>query len=256
MSEDDSKGEEVADHQGPGPFDMAKPLPGQPIPIDELLPRPWLATLLSVLAPGGGQVYLGQKDDARNYALTAPLISPWVNSVRLANRDAHLVGTGRRTARARPQLLRAVAFILALWVFVASIVVGSVLLYSYLTRPAVAPSHVVPAVVEPSSEADVDATDRDSIDVGAEAPNQQLSGELMTEIEQRRRQAQAARLVAQAVAACEENDYDRCASLSNQARQLNPELTEATRLYHRATVALEARPVEDCSGSSDQDGCP
>jgi len=45
---------------------------------------PALAALLSLLAPGAGQIYNGQSEEAWEHALYAPLLWPWYQSVREA----------------------------------------------------------------------------------------------------------------------------------------------------------------------------
>lgn len=55
---------------------------------------PVLAGLLSALAPGAGQVYNGDSERAWEYALRAPLIVPWIESVRDAHERAVAIRRG------------------------------------------------------------------------------------------------------------------------------------------------------------------
>jgi hypothetical protein len=232
----------------------AAELPGRPVPSAELSPRPWLAAALGVLAPGAGQVYLGQRDDALRHAMGAPLLLPWVTGVRSAWADATRLVAGRRPMSHRPELGRALLFALAVWVLVGGLVVGSVWLYRSLTRPTLdglAPALTVPRSEEPAPAAL--AEERPS--VNGESASSSAPG-LVAELEARQREARARRLTLQAHGACEAEDWSVCAALAEEARRLEPRLVPAIRLYHRAALALESVGPAGSGEGSDRAGEP
>jgi hypothetical protein len=68
--------------------------PYAPQGYDDSAPHlPALATLLSVLAPGAGQIYNGQGERAMDHGLWFFMIKPWIDGVRQAGRQATRIAT-------------------------------------------------------------------------------------------------------------------------------------------------------------------
>ncbi|MBN1944694.1 MAG: hypothetical protein JW797_03415 [Bradymonadales bacterium] len=221
--------------------DPSSSSPGKPVPIEELRPRPWLTVLLSLLAPGAGQMYLGKRGMAGTYAVTFWLLFPWVHSVVSARKQALDLGNGRLSPRRRPDLAGAIGFILLFWLVVSMLVVTNLSIHQRLTRhvqvadqpPIVLERPEVPDSTPPGAQ----------VAMESEGSAHQPPAGLVEDLERRQQQVRALRLVLNARAACEAEDFRMCQLLSAQARELDPGLAEAIRLYHRATLALE--PVPD-----------
>ena len=212
--------------------ETATPLPGEPIPMGELLPSPWLAGLLSALAPGAGQIYLNRTDQAKAAAMSAPLVVPWVRSVLSAVERARALHTKPQLLIARPRLREALIFLVLFWTVVAGLVVSSVALHDMLLDSS--ENDVVEnPLVDPDSQ-QTDPRSADAVDSGP-VTSQQLESELA----QRENQVEARQLVQSAQQACLRADFQTCVNLAGRARLLDPELLAATRLYHRASLELQ-----------------
>lgn len=80
---------------------------------------PALAAVLSLLAPGAGQAYNGDDDRVWSYAMRAPLILPWIESVRRALERARSIRSGDRPKPAEGSFGRALRHVSLIWVAVA-----------------------------------------------------------------------------------------------------------------------------------------
>jgi hypothetical protein len=202
------------------------------------------------LVPGGGQVYLGEREKGIGYAMVAPLVVPWLRSVVEARALARQIREGERKPRTRPTPGAALRLALVFWGLVGLLAWGATALYGALTRPAVT-VEASDAAGE-ASASDGDAEPASSLAVTAPPP-EGSGGALADEVADRERRLGARRLLAQARLACEASDYALCRQMSREARGLDPELVEAVRLFHRATLALERG--SECEGSGfDADG--
>lgn len=101
---------------------------------------PGIAALFSVIAPGAGQIFNGDDEDALTYAWQAVVLVPWYWSVRDAHRKAEKI---RDYWAPRPEAgttIRALKYTFAWWVAAASVVfmIGwfSTTIYDVVTRPA------------------------------------------------------------------------------------------------------------------------
>lgn len=101
---------------------------------------PGIAALFSVIAPGAGQIFNGDDDEALTYAWQAVVLVPWYLSVRDAHRKAEKI---RDYWAPRPEpgtTIRALKYTFAWWVAAASVVfmIGwfSTTIYGVVTRPA------------------------------------------------------------------------------------------------------------------------
>ncbi len=96
--------------------------PFAPTGFDDRAPHiPKLARLLSVLAPGAGQVYNGDDEVAIDFALNAWKLKPWADSVRHAERRAERVQTFWLAWPKPGNVFRAIKFLAAYWLVLGAI---------------------------------------------------------------------------------------------------------------------------------------
>lgn len=96
--------------------------PFAPTGFDDRAPHiPKLARLLSVLAPGAGQVYNGDDEVAIDFALNAWKLKPWADSVRHAERRAERVQTYWLAWPKPGNVFRALKFVAAYWLVLGAI---------------------------------------------------------------------------------------------------------------------------------------
>lgn len=81
-----------------------------------------LAAGLSVIAPGAGQIFNGDDEEALGYGLTFFLIKPWVESVRDARRRGEKIATYWLERPPDGALLRSLRYVLLWWVCVGAVV--------------------------------------------------------------------------------------------------------------------------------------
>lgn len=98
--------------------------PFAPQGFDDQAPHlPWLAALLSGLAPGAGQIYNGQPERAMDHGLWFFAIKPWIEGVRQARRQGERIAT-YWSPRPRPGALLAALKYAAGWYLVIGVIVG------------------------------------------------------------------------------------------------------------------------------------
>jgi hypothetical protein len=92
---------------------------------------PGLAAALSVVAPGAGQIYNGDDDDAFDYGTRFFLIAPWIKSVKHAHRRGEKVSEYWLPRPEDGALFRAIRYAVTWWLVVGSIVVATVFLANF-----------------------------------------------------------------------------------------------------------------------------
>lgn len=173
------------------------------------------AALFGVLAPGGGQMYLGEGARARGYAVVGLLIRPWIDAARDAKNLA------RSNARIETSAAKASGFVAGYWLILLCLIWLIAGLFSNESAPTVDP----PDAVTPD-EAGQDA-----------GMTVEEAERLAAELEERQQLAEYLQLMRDANRACGMEIYARCANLACRARDLIPERDDAVRLCHRATIA-------------------
>jgi hypothetical protein len=220
--------------------------PGTPIPVDKLVPNIALTRLFGILAPGAGHRYLGRPEAALGYAMSAPLVVPWIRAVREATEIARSINEDHERARTRVAPVAAARFAAVFWMAVATLVVGCVLLYSNLLDNSRTTAVLdVPATSEEGSRTSpADVTS--ALGPAAEATGEGTGGSsaVAAEIDRRQRRARAQRTLIQARLACNSEAFERCAELASRARENDPESTAAVRMYHEAIVSLGEQTME------------
>jgi hypothetical protein len=98
--------------------------PYTPQGFDDQAPHlPWLAALLSGLAPGAGQIYNGQPERAMDHGLWFFLIKPWIEGVRQARRQAERIATYWSPRPKSGALFAAIKYAMG-WYLVMGVTVG------------------------------------------------------------------------------------------------------------------------------------
>ena len=198
----------------------------QPKEVDESVVK--RAVFFGALAPGGGQMYMGEGARARGYALVGLLIRPWLDGIRDA-RNLARSNTKNETSSAK-----AIGFVACYWL----ILLTAVWLIAGLFTPDQAPI----VADDPPREVIVDDDGQDDVDAVEDGQN------LAEELQERQRLAQFLQYMRDANRACEVEVYARCADLACRARDLIPEREDGVRLCHRATIAA----AEQSSSSQEE----
>jgi hypothetical protein len=234
------------------------------------------ATLLGAIAPGAGHAYLGDSEAGVAYAMSAPLLYPWVRSAREAAELARAQQNPRRRNPGGYRVLWGIRHALVFWVITVGIAVGAVALYGHLMRPSTTPlggegdgALGVLGTADAGAASGEEDAGNAALEDAAGATGAEGSGadSIFAEVEARRRLAEGQRLLLDARTTCRLGLYSRCATLACRARDLLPDDRPARRLCHEATLAAamesEGQPVDrvfpwqtdgDGDGASPRDG--
>ncbi len=206
---------------------------------DSLEHIPALAGLLSLIAPGAGQVYNGQKEQARGYGLRAALVLPWYRSVRQASDYAEKIRTYWAPKPPSGALKDALKYLIVFWLvfgpLIAALGWAGTFVYDVASQPE------APKV----TEVDVrDAFEQARTDMYM-ARIEGLDG-VASHIDQRDSQHErftmsdeerAQRLFRRGVGFCREGKYSTCESAMKRVSSLSSELRRhAYRLQAWASV--------------------
>jgi len=182
-------------------------------------PHPVVAALLSMVAPGAGQIYNDEHARAVSFALGGPFVVPWVMSVIDAVRSAREARGSTRS----PQLLHSLGFGVLYWVALAGVVAALYGVHQW-TRPSNSASHqsgVAHAVTGPANTESTDTAEPDlSVIQDREAERTEIN-----------------RLLIQAQLACERRRFEECRELAEMALDIDEVDPLARRLHVRAIAA-------------------
>lgn len=214
--------------------------PFAPTGYDDRDPHlPKLAALLSAVAPGAGQIYNGDDDDALDYTLRFWRVSPWIASVNHARRRAERVRDFYLPWPQPGALFRAVRYALGFWF----VVLSSIGIVTFVVRTAM--ERRVPEETGPTA-ADWDNAFHDAraktveariaaLDAMAEAA--QEAREVASELSDEER---AARIFSVGYTYCTQKDFVRCEALMKRAYLLNRDDGRALRLQAWASLQVSA----------------
>ncbi|MEZ4458520.1 MAG: hypothetical protein R3E66_02090 [bacterium] len=213
--------------------------PYAPTGFDDRDPHlPQLAMVLSILAPGAGQIYNGDDDDALDYGLRFWTIKPWIASARQAKRRAERI-QGFWIPWPKPgSLFRALRYLLFFWIAVGSIVgIITFIVSTALERripQETGPTEADKTIAFRDAHVGIVAARIAALDAMAEASQDQRESEyILTDIER------SARIFTVGYDYCQKNDFLRCEELMKRAYQLNRSESRAVRL--QAWASLQAR---------------
>ena len=187
---------------------------------------PALAAAWSLLAPGAGQAYNGERGRAVTFALAGVFVLPWVLSVVDAVRVAGALREGKR--RGKPQATKlSLTIVAGWWVFVVVAALGIQAIDRATTRPVI--------VVDPPT---VDSPAGSGVADDPEDPNpvpevDRGPAEHRAEI---RRQVDA--LVLEARRACAAGRCEECVRLVEEALELDESSRAAQQLHVEAVTAI------------------
>lgn len=220
--------------------------------------HPPFALALSVIAPGAGQVFNGNDDDALAYGLRFFLIKPWIDSARSAYQRAEEIRTYYAPQPAEGNMGRAIRYALGWW---AGVLCLAALLYwiggatyDMAMRERAPEGPTVVEVERSFSNAEMkvlgarvaalDALQAASVDLKPEA---QFS---MSDTER------ADRLFAIGYAECSGRRYRMCEQVMRRVAELKPAFPGALRLQAWASLQLRGgdakMPEVDAAPSLDE----
>ena len=219
--------------------------PFKPKGFDRRTPHlPLLAALLSLLAPGAGQVYNGQPDKSQWYGTTFFLLYPWFDSVRQAWRRAEKVRTYYAPRPEEGVARRVSSYVVKWWVAVAAVAALSGWTYSmvqdYLDgQEAHRKSIVVQDLVFASAETVEIAVERanraaEAVEIEEEEIEPERRGKYTMDTEERAR-----RLFIMGYHYCAASEYSMCEQAMRRVSVLAPENRDARRL--QAWASLQER---------------
>ncbi len=213
--------------------------PYAPKGFDSNPPHPAkLAAWLSALAPGAGQIYNGDDDDALDYGLTFWMIKPWIESVRHARRRGEKVSTYWLPRPDEGALFRALRYLGMWWLSVGFIGLVIFFLASWgwerATREPVI--EVTEAEIQMAFE---DATTEVRL---ARIAGLQALSEAQLSVPERRftmpKGERAERLFIIGYRHCESRNYGSCESIMRRVASLRQQnATQAFRLQAWASAA-------------------
>ena len=179
------------------------------------------ALLWGVVAPGGGQAYLGSWQRGVTYALSSPLIVPWIVGVREAVREAAAGREGARLVDRRPRMGSAAWYTLAFWASIAlvvTVIVSALRFEPRLEAPAPAPEAAAVVVADEAETTEPEASEQADAD---ELSDEERAARLNTVLLDARR-------------ACQTERYFLCRELAEEALALDGRSREAQLLHVRA----------------------
>lgn len=253
-SSDEPRGELKRSQDEPGGFDAGRMAaafeaseeagpPHRPDGFDDSFEHvPAVAALLSLLAPGAGQVYNGQPDRAPEYAWHFVWLKPWFESVRQAYQYAEKIRTYWAPRPDSGSFLAALRFLLVWWVIVGPLAAG--LIWSgamaldsieWSDEPKITEADVESAVGQAYGgidDAHLEALDRVSELIAR--PDEDHQRFTMSDEER------SERLFRRGIDFCEQGEYGACQDAMKKVADLNPELRRyAFRLQTWASVNME-----------------
>lgn len=237
--------------------ERARP-PHEPDGFDDRIAHvPGLAALLSLLAPGAGQVYNGQRERASHFGMRFLLLRPWYESVRQAYDYAEKIRTYWAPYPDSGAFGRAVRYLLMWWLVVGPLVAGLVWAGGYTyervrppEEPEISELDVQLAVDRAQSEVEMaHIGGLDGVSEFVARPGEEHERFTMSDEER------AERLFRRGVDFCEQGMYGTCQDAMKRVAELNPELRryafrlQAWASVERETGADEPMPEFDAIGS-------
>ncbi len=209
--------------------------PYAPTGFDDRAPHmPNLARALSIIAPGAGQIYNGDDDQALEYGFNSWKIKPWIDSAKEAHRRAEKVRDFWLPWPKPGALFRALRYAAGFWFVVLAVagIVGFVVSTALDRR---VPKESGPTendwkIVVQDANSRVVSARIAALDAMAEASNNRDSEFIMDDTER------AARIFTVGFDYCQKNDFKRCEELMKRAYSLNRAERRALRLQAWASV--------------------
>lgn len=253
-----SPGLQVPEPQAPSPksFDTSKMSdalhsasgdrpPYAPEGFDDSMSHiPLIAALLSVIAPGAGQVYNGQDEMAREYGVRFALVVPWYNSVGQAHEYAEKIRT-YWAPRPEPGALVAALKYLAIWWLVAGSAFAA-LGWTGLKLYDVAKTPEAPKITEADVESALGEA-REEVQMARIAALDGVAAYLDERDRNHKRftmskDERAERLFRRGLVYCKNKNFATCASAMKRVSNLSPRLRrDAYRLQAWASVQLSSQ---------------
>lgn len=212
--------------------------PHAPQGFDDSPPHlPEVAALLSALAPGAGQIYNGEDDEALDYGLKAFLIKPWYESVIDAKERAEKIATYWAPPPEKGSTFRAIRYLVVWWICVAFIAVSLAFLISWgwemATRePAVAITVEEIAVVHEDARTEVRLARIEAMRALSQA-QLDIPEERFTMSDEERGE----RLFIIGYRHCEDRNYSTCEAIMRRVTGLRESHIDAFRLQAWASTA-------------------
>lgn len=209
--------------------------PYAPTGFDDRTPHmPNLARALSIIAPGAGQIYNGDDDQAMEFGFGFWKIKPWIDSAKEAHRRAEKVRDFWLPWPKPGALFRALRYATGFW-FVILAVVGIVGFVVSTVLDRRAPKESGPTeedwkIVVQDANSRVVSARIAALDAMAEAADNRDSEFIMDDTER------AARIFTVGFGYCQKNDFQRCEELMKRAYSLNRSERRALRLQAWASV--------------------
>ncbi|MFW5967394.1 MAG: hypothetical protein ACOCV2_07745 [Persicimonas sp.] len=203
---------------------------------------PAVAALLSLFAPGAGQVYNGQGDRAPDYAWRFIWLKPWYESVRQAYEHAEKIRTYWAPRPDSGSFVAALRFFLVFWVIVGPLAAG--LIWSGTMALDSIEWSDEPEITEADVESAVDRAYGRVDDAHLEALDG-VSGAIASPDEDHQRftmsdEERSERLFRRGIGFCEQGEYGACQDAMKKVADLNPRLRRyAFRLQTWASVNEE-----------------
>jgi hypothetical protein len=210
--------------------------PYAPTGFDDRTPHmPNLARTLSIIAPGAGQIYNGDDDQAMDFGLGFWKIKPWINSAKEAHRRAEKVRDFWLPWPKPGALFRAMRYATGFW-FVILAVVGIVGFVVSTAADRRVPKDAGPTendwmIVIQDANSRVVSARIAALDAMAEAADESRDSEFIMDDTER-----AARVFTVGFGYCQKDDFRRCEELMKRAYSLNRAERRALRLQAWASV--------------------
>ena len=207
--------------------------------VDHYPHFPALAAGLSVLGPGAGQIYNGQPERALGYALSWPLLKPWLDSVRDAHARAAKIEGYWLPRPPDGALLRAVRHVVIVQAVVWGLISFSIWSYhSWERRQEQERVRQLRQIALPSAfdEAVMKVGDAKLAALTAyerEVEAYEKANPKMSDAER------GERLFRVALESCKARKYAQCQSLMRRVLQLQPAQRDAVRLMAWAKIQVD-----------------
>lgn len=217
---------------------------------------PLLAAILSLLAPGAGQIFNGQPDKAQRYAVTFFLLYPWFASIRQAMKYGEKVRTYYAPRPEEGATKRALIFGLKWWfvVILLSLITGSMvsIIQDYQEqrerhRQALVMQDLVYFGIDVVAEGvDEGWTEAENTEIKADDDEEKESEYTMDDEERARR------LFIIGYHHCRAENFALCQQLMSRVTSLAPHNREAFRL--QAWASMQARNRDPSRGMPEVEG--
>ena len=222
---------------------------------DSMTHIPALAAVLSLLAPGAGQIYNGQDEQAREFGVRFALIKPWYNSVRQAYEYAEKIRTYWAPLPDRGALTAAAKYMVIWWAVAGAVVAA--LGWSGTQLYDVAKTPQAPKITEADIESAFDEA-RSQVQIARIGGLDGVSAYLDERDRNHKRftmskAERAQRLFRRGLTFCKEGNYATCESAMKRVSNLSPKLRrDAYRLQAWASVQQSSErgdePMPDVGG--------